>query len=78
MTIQVTLPDRLAAQAREFATREHITVDNLVASALAAQLDHTPQRPSIAERAARVNWEAVDAILARVPDVPPVAGDEKA
>jgi hypothetical protein len=77
MTIQVTLPDSLAAQARALATREHITVDALVASALTAQLDHTPQRPTIAERAARVNWEAVDAILARVPDAPPVPGDER-
>ncbi len=77
MTIQVTLPDSLAAQARELASREHISVDALVASALAAQLDHTPQRPTITERAARVNWEKVDEILARVPDAPPVPGDEK-
>jgi hypothetical protein len=77
MTIQVTLPDSLAAQARELANREHITVDALVASALTAQLDHTPQRPTIAERAARVNWEAVDAILARVPNAPPMPGDER-
>jgi hypothetical protein len=77
MTIQVTLPDHLAAQAREVATRAHISVDALIASALTAQLDHTPHRPTIAERAARVNWEAVDAILARVPDAPPVPGDER-
>lgn len=77
MTIQVTLPNTLAAQARELATREHITMDALVASALAAQLDHTPHRPTIAERAARVNREKVDAILARVPDAPPAPGDEK-
>lgn len=77
MTIQVTLPDTLAAQAREIATREHISVDALIASALTAQLDHTPQRPTIAERAARVNWEKVGAILARVPDVPPVSEDAR-
>jgi hypothetical protein len=46
VTIQVPLPDSLAAQARELAIREHITVDALVASALTAQLDHTPQSPS--------------------------------
>lgn len=77
MTIQVTLPDTLAAHAREIAAREHISVDALIASALTAQLDRTPQRPTIAERAARVNWESVDAILARVPDAPPVPGDER-
>jgi hypothetical protein len=77
MTIQVTLPDRLAEQARELAAREHTTVDALVASTLTAQLNHTPQRPTIAERAARVNWEKVDAIPARVPDAAPALGDER-
>ena len=32
---------------------------------------------SVAERAARGNWEDFDHIMARVPDAPPVAGDEK-
>ena len=77
MNVGVQLPDSLAAQAREFVQREHITMDALVASALTAQLDHTPHRPTIAERAARVDWEKVDAILARVPAVPPMPGDER-
>ena len=77
MTFHVNLPDSLAAQARELAAREHVTVDALIASALTAQLDHTPHRPTIAERAARVDWQKVDAILARVPAAPPLAGDER-
>ena len=44
---------------------------------ITAQLDHTPHRPTIAERAARVDWQEVDAILARVPAAPPLAGDER-
>ena len=77
MTLHVNLPDSLAAQARALAEREYITVDALIASALSVPLDHTPHRPSIAERAARVDWQKVDAILARVPAVPPAAGDER-
>ena len=77
MNVVVQLPDSLAAQAREFAQREHISMDALVASALTAQLDHIPHRPTIAERAARVDWEKVDAILARVPAAPPTPGDER-
>ncbi|MEO7318898.1 MAG: hypothetical protein ABIZ56_07925 [Chthoniobacteraceae bacterium] len=77
MTLPVTLPDSLAAPARALAEREHITVDALIASALSVQLDHTPHRPTIAERAARVDWQKVDAILARVPAVPPAGGDER-
>ena len=76
MTLHVNLPDSLAAPARALAEREHITVDALIASALSVQPDHTPQRPTIAERAARVDWQKVDAILARVPAVAPSAGDK--
>ena len=76
MTLHVNLPDSLAAPARALAGREHITVDALIASALNVQLDHIPHRPTIAERAASVDWQKVDAILARVPAVPPAAGDE--
>ena len=65
MTRHVNLPDSLAAQARALAGRGHITVDALIASALSVPLDHTPHRPTIAERAARVAWQKVDAILAR-------------
>lgn len=42
MTIQVTQPDLLAAQATETASREHVFIDALIQSALAAQIDHIP------------------------------------
>jgi len=45
--------------------------------ALAAQLDKSPQRPTIAERASRVDWPKVDEILGRVSEQPPLPGDEK-
>ena len=76
MTLHVNLPNSLAAPARTLAGREHITGDGLIASALSVPLDHTPHRPTIAERAARVDGQKVDAILVRVPAVPPAAGDE--
>ena len=77
MTLHIELPETIARQARDLATREHITVDSLIAAALTAQLDHTPHRPTIAERAARVDWPRVDEILARVPAAPPVPSDER-
>ncbi len=77
MTLHIDLPESIARQARDLAAREHMSVDALIAAALTAQLDHAPQRPTIAERAARVDWAKVDEILARVPDAPPVEGDEK-
>jgi hypothetical protein len=77
MKLQVELPESLAAQAHTLAEREHTTVDALIASSLAATLDHASHRPTIAERAARVDWDKVDAILARVPTVHPQPGDER-
>ena len=76
MKLSVELPDRLVSQARELAEREHTSVDLLIATSLTTQIDHAGRRPSIAERAARVNWSKVDEILARVPAAPPMAGDE--
>jgi len=43
-----------------------------------AQSPNRTNHPSaIPERSARVDWEKVDAILARVPAVPPQPGDER-
>lgn len=40
-------------------------------------LRQTPEtRERLTARAGRVKWRTVDAILARVPDVPPMPGDE--
>ena len=63
-TFQIEIPDALPRQAGE------------LAAALTAQIRAAAVRPSIAERAERVNWEKLDGILARVPNVPPLPGDK--
>ena len=73
MTLQIEIPDSLAKQTSELAARQHISVDQVVAAALTAQISAAATRPSVAER---VNWRKVDDILARVPNVPPLPGDE--
>jgi hypothetical protein len=77
MTLQVNIPDSLLRQTAELAERQRVTVDQVVAAALSAQVSAAATRPSIAERARRVNWQKVDEILARVPADPPVPGDER-
>ena len=77
MTLHIELPAAIARQARELAAREHITVDSLIAAALTAQLDHAPHRPTIAERAARVDWPRVDEILARVRATEPANSENR-
>ena len=76
MTLQVDIPDSLVRQANELADRQQVSVDQVVAAALSAQISSAPARLSIAERAKCVNWQRVDKILDRVPANPPLPGDE--
>ncbi len=76
MTLQVDIPDSLARQVADLAAKQHVTVNQVVAAALTAQVSAAETRPSIAERAQRVDWQKVDEILARVPARPPLPGDE--
>jgi len=76
MTLLVDIPDSLVRQANELAERQRVSVDQVVAAALSAQISAAPARLSIAERAKRVNWQRVDEILDRVPASPPLPGGE--
>ena len=75
MTLQVDIPDSLVRQANELAAQQKVSVDQFIAAALSAQISASATRPSIVERAKRVNWQKVDEILARVPANPPLPGD---
>ena len=75
-TLQAQIPDSLLKQVTALAEQEKTTVDQLVSIALAAQVSAWQTRESIESRARRVDYEAVDSILAKVPDVPPIPGDE--
>ncbi|NJM56140.1 MAG: hypothetical protein HC841_09850 [Verrucomicrobiae bacterium] len=75
-TIQANVPDHLAALAAEAAVRERTTLDQIVSQALSAQLSAWKTRDDMEARAARGKIEALDAILAKVPDAPPLPGDE--
>ena len=76
-TIQAQVPDYLAALATDAAAREHISLDQVVALALSAQLSAWKIREDIETRARRGRPEDLRDILAQVPDVPPLPGDEK-
>ena len=76
-TIQAQVPDYLAALAADAAARERISLDQVVALALSAQLTAWKVREDIESRAQRGRPEDLRDILAQVPDVPPLPGDEK-
>lgn len=77
MTIQANIPDFLIQQAADVAKRENMSVDSIIAIALSSQVTAWNVRDTVEQRAARGRLSDLDDILAAVPDVPPVAGDEK-
>ena len=75
-TLHAEIPDSLMKQVKELAQQEQTTVDQLAAIALAAQVSAWKATESIASLARRVDYEAFDRVMAKVPDVPPMPGDE--
>ena len=73
---RANVPDYLAKLAAEAADKEKISIDRVVSLALASQVSGWKVRDDIVTRARRGDLGDLDRILARVPDVPPVAGDE--
>ena len=72
MTLNVTLPDSLYKKAMEVAERERISVERVVYSALAEQMNALER---LEERAARSSEDRFRAALAKIPDVEPAEYD---
>ena len=75
-TLTAQIPDSLARQVEELASREHVQIDHLVAIALASQVAGWETRNSIEQRALRGSAESLRQALDRVPARPPLEGDE--
>lgn len=74
--IEANVPDYLAKQAFAVAEREKVPVDEIVALALSAQLAAWKGSDDMATRAKRADFAKFGQIMSRVPDVPPIPGDE--
>ncbi len=75
-TLNATIPDDLHRDLLRQAETEHLSMDELVARALRASVALPLLRLSVEERAAKGNWADFDRIMTRVPDAPPIPGDE--
>jgi hypothetical protein len=75
-TLTVSLPDSIRRRAETLARNDGISFDQFVALALAEKVAVLDAGTYLAERARRGDRQKFDSILARVPDVPPQAGDE--
>ncbi|HZM02772.1 MAG TPA: hypothetical protein VFC44_07085 [Candidatus Saccharimonadales bacterium] len=74
--IEANVPDYLARQALAAAEREQVPIDQIVALALSAQLAAWKGSDDMETRAKRATLAEFDRIMAKVPDVPPLPGDE--
>lgn len=71
----VSLPDSIAQKAEELATKDGVTMDQFIASAVTEKLSAWLTEAYIKERAARGDREKFLKILAKVPDVEPEEHD---
>lgn len=74
--LSLRLPDSIHDRAREFAELEGISINQFIATAVAEKLASLLTVKYLQLRAARAKRGDWEAILANVPDVPPIPGDE--
>lgn len=75
-TLSLRLPESLHERARQLAEREGTSINQLIATALAEKISALDTVSYLEERAERGSVEAFREILRKVPDAPPVPGDE--
>ncbi|MGB8352396.1 MAG: hypothetical protein WCD79_00755 [Chthoniobacteraceae bacterium] len=76
-TIHANVPDYLAKLTEEAALKEKVTVDQIVALALSAQISAWNVREDIESRAKRGQPGDVAQLLSKAPDRAPLSGDEQ-
>jgi hypothetical protein len=69
--LNVEIPEALLKQVKDLSTREKISLDQLVAIALSAQVSAWMTKDYLAEKAKRGSWEKFQQVLTKVPDVEP-------
>ena len=75
-TMSLRLPESLHERARELAKREGISINQLIATALAEKISALDTLAYLEGRASRASREAFLDALEKTPSAPPVAGDE--
>lgn len=75
-TMSLRLPDYLHKSARQLAKSEHISVNQLVATALAEKISALATEDYLDALAAQGSREAFDRVMSKVKNRPPLPGDE--
>lgn len=74
--LSLRLPDSLHKKIRELAERDDISINQFLATAAAEKAAALLAVEYLEERANRAEDSLFDRLLKRVPDVPPISGDE--
>ena len=74
--LSVRLPDSLHDKVRELARRDGVSINQFIATAVAEKASALLTIDYLKQRARRVDSELFGRLLSRVPDVPPLPGDE--
>ena len=75
-TLSLRLPDSIHAMARTLATQEHVSINQLISTAIAEKISALMTETYLAERSAKGSRENFLDIMARVPDTPPDTRDK--
>jgi hypothetical protein len=73
--IQVKIPDSLQKSLCDLASRDGISIDQFISTAIAEKLSALMTENYLIERAKRGDRRKYEAILAKVPDIEPEAYD---
>jgi len=74
--LSLRLPDSLHRKLREIAERDNVSINQFIATAVAEKAAAFLTVEYLEERGRRVDPNLIDRLLARVPDVEPLSGDE--
>ena len=75
-SLSLRLPESLHQKLRELAEREDVSINQFIAIAVAEKTAALLTVDYLEARGQRANTKLVDRVLRRVPDVPPITGDE--
>ena len=74
--LSLRLPESLHRAVRELAEREDVSINQFIATAVAEKMSALLTLDYLEERAQRGSKAHLRSVLRRVPDVPPLPGDE--
>jgi HicB-like protein involved in pilus formation len=75
-TLSLRLPESLHKALGELAQQDGVSMNQFITTAVAEKIATLKTIESLRERGARGSRKAFEKVLAKVPDLPPVTGDE--